>query len=121
MKRGAFRLLFVIATTLSFWSCLNSKDAALVEPLHGPAGAFAYTGYDGSGRPIVTGWLNIDLTDSDSITGEWQLQKIGNPQNIGPQFGSGVLIGGSYQNQLWIELNPQFADNNLQLIGTLRD
>jgi hypothetical protein len=121
MKNDAFRYLFVVTTTLSFWSCLNSQDAGLVGPPQGPAGAFAYTSYDESGTPIVTGWLNINLTDPDSITGEWHLQKIGNPENIGPQVGAGIFIGGSYQNQLWVELNPEFADNNLQLVGTLRD
>lgn len=121
MKRGAFRFLFVVATALTFWSCLNGNDAAFVGPPQGPAGAFAYTSFDESGTLIVTGWLNINLTDPDSITGEWHLQKIGNPENIGPQVGTGALIGGSYENQLWIELNPQFRDNNLQLVGTLRD
>jgi hypothetical protein len=44
---------------------------------------------------------------------------VGNPQDIGPQTGDGTLVGGFHNGKLWVELNPQFRDNNLQLTGTL--
>lgn len=44
-----------------------------------------------------------------------------NPQGIGPQVGSGELIGSIANERIRFELNPQYRDNNLQLIGTIED
>jgi hypothetical protein len=83
-----------------------------------PTGALQYTSYDSSGIPIVAGWLTMNFSDSATISGEWHFEPIDNPKNIGPQTGDGNLVGGVHNGQVWVELNPQFRDNNLQLSGT---
>lgn len=82
-------------------------------------GTFRYTGYDQAGTAIVEGWLRLEMQDAVTVSGRWQLQAIGNPQNIGPQVGSGNL-GGDLRNgqELTLNLNPQMADNNVFLAGT---
>ena len=57
--------------------------------------------------------------DTSRIIGGWHFEKIGNPQNIGPQVGDGELIGGKDNSRVWLELNPQYRDNNLQLVGNI--
>jgi len=75
--------------------------------------------YDTTGTAIVKGWLIINDIDSSNIIGKWEFKSIGNALDIGPQVGSGELIGGTLEDGIWVELNPQFRDNNLQLIGIL--
>ena len=83
-----------------------------------PAGAFTYKAFNSNGNLIINGWLKIEFIDSDKISGKWNFQKVGNPKDIGPHVGEGNLIGGRInQDSIWIELNPQFKDNNLQLHG----
>ena len=112
------KFIFIIFLSLmvSFVSC-NKKNGGLVEPV--PPGAYSYISYDANGTAIVKGWFTMIYEDSTEITGEWHFETIGNPQNIGPQFGNGELIGGIEQDRVWVELNPQFRDNNLQLTGTI--
>ena len=84
-----------------------------------PGGAYAYTSYDSGGVALVSGWCSISVSDSTAISGEWHFKPIGSPQRIGPQTGDGKLVGGINNDQVWIELNPQVRNNNLQLNGTL--
>jgi hypothetical protein len=69
---------------------------------------------------VVRGWITIGYEDSAHIAGDWKLDKIGDPRGIGPQSGTGKLVGSFYEGKLIIELNPEFRDNNLQLIGDLQ-
>ena len=86
---------------------------------YGCGQTFYYKSYDFKHHLIVQGRLEITFSDSDEISGTWNLQKLGNPQNIGPQSGTGELVGGLInKDSIWIELNPQFKDNNLQLRAT---
>ncbi len=84
-----------------------------------PRGAFAYTSYDTAGTALVTGWFTMNVSDAGTISGEWHFRTIGNPEHAGPQTGDGVLLGGFSEGKIWLELNPQYRDNNLQLCGTL--
>ena len=81
---------------------------------------YLYKSYDTTGAKIVEGWLTINYQDNMEITGRWDLVKVGNPANIGPQVGNGNLIGGLNSDKTWIELNPEYRDNNLQLLGTIQ-
>ncbi len=104
--------------SLSFYFC--DKDN-YINGIKIPAGAFAYTGYDSTGVKIVQGWIKIVFDDSTAISGEWELDKIGDPQNIGPQVGSGTLMGNLENNQLFLNLNPDYVDNNVFLICSYDD
>lgn len=100
-------------------SCEDNGSGMGVGPV--PSGAYRYASYDTNGVAVVRGWLTIMYQDSGHITGEWSLGKIGNPQGIGPQVGRGNLVGSFYEGKLLIELNPQFRDSNLQLVGKLEN
>ena len=59
------------------------------------------------------------VSDATRISGEWHFDPIGNPQKIGPHTGDGKLVGGINGEKVWIELNPEVRNNNLQLNGIL--
>lgn len=84
-----------------------------------PADAYTYTSYDSSGTALVRGWFTLITADSTTISGEWHLEPVGDPQRIGPQTGDGKLVGRIDGEKVSIELNPKVSNNNLQLIGTL--
>jgi len=82
-----------------------------------PDGTYNYTAYDSLGTIVAKGTLIFKFKDSTSVTGEWEIKKVGDPQNIGPQIGEGELIGDLTNEILWMELNPDFRDNNVFLQG----
>ncbi len=84
-----------------------------------PTGSYVYTSYDSLGSKIVQGWFTLIIADSTHISGEWHFTQVGGGNAIGPQVGDGKLVGGFRSALLWVELNPQFVDHNLQLVGTL--
>ncbi len=110
--------IYVLFLLLLATLCLDCKQTP-TESI--PDGVYTYTSYDSSQVALVNGWFSMNNSDSNAITGEWHFRPIGNPQNIGPQTGDGVLIGRIDSGRIWLELNPQFRDNNLQLDGTLEN
>ncbi len=112
------KLLFIVLLALlfSFASCDNESNS-LVGPT--PSGAYSYTSFDSLGMAIVRGWFTMIHEDSTKLIGNWSFQKIGNPQDVGPQVGAGKLVGGVDQDKIWVELNPQYRDHNLQLQGSI--
>ena len=83
-----------------------------------PAGVYEYTGYDSTGTAIVRGWLVLSLREKQRVDGDWRLEKIGEPGKIGPQIGKGRLEGGLSNETMWLDLRPQYRDNNIDLFGT---
>lgn len=81
---------------------------------------YRYTAYDSSHSKVARGWLFLKFKD-DMIKGEWEIEAVGSPQNIGPQTGNGNLKGGYGIDSIWVELQPQMCDNNLLLKGYLTD
>jgi hypothetical protein len=108
-----WRIVLMAAVIMLTYGC-----DSLVDP--SPSGSYWYNSFDSSGTLLVEGWFTMTVADSDSVAGEWHFKAVGTPQRIGPQTGDGTLIGGFRDSVLWIELQPQFRDNNLQLTGTLR-
>jgi hypothetical protein len=105
--------LLLLALALPLGNCDSILDPSA-------DGLFRYRAYDTTGTLVVQGWLTLALADSDSVSGEWHFSAVGTPQDIGPQTGDGRLIGGFNDTTLWIELQPQYRDNNLQLTGRLK-
>ena len=72
---------------------------------------------------ITLFWFGCKRASTDSIpNGAYaygSYDSIGSPQKIGPQTGDGKLVGGINGEKVWIELNPEVRNNNLQLNGTL--
>ncbi len=114
MKSILLGLLLLLG--LMAWTCM--KHDTSTNAVEAPRGSFSYTGFDSLGTAIVQGWFTLLIADSDHVSGEWHFRKTGLGNEIGPQIGDGNLVGGFFSGQLWVELNPQFRDNNLQLRGT---
>jgi hypothetical protein len=57
--------------------------------------------------------------DSVNVSGSWEFQKIGEPQQIGPQVGRGELRGVVDAERISIDLNPDYRDNNVILNGVV--
>jgi hypothetical protein len=109
--------LFLSACKDNVVGNLTDKDPNTTEAVL--EGNYNYTAYDSLGSIAAEGTLTFEMKDSLSITGEWEIKKVENPQNIGPQVGKGELVGGLNDGTLWIELNPDFRDNNVFLQGKL--
>jgi hypothetical protein len=80
-------------------------------------GNYDYIAYDSLGTVVAEGMLYFEFKDSTNITGEWEIKKVGDPQNIGPQIGSGKLVGGFSNETFWVALNPDVVDNSVFLQG----
>lgn len=84
-----------------------------------PSGSYTYRAFDSAENQIVTGWMTINFDLENNIRGEWHFTSIGNPQNIGPHTGNGQLEGSRDNGVIWINLNPDWADNNVFLKDTV--
>lgn len=79
---------------------------------------YQYEGFDVQGRRVVRGVMTIMTGDSMEVSGEWRFYATGDPSRIGPQVGSGKLVGAVVANKIWLNLNPRYVDNNVFLTGT---
>jgi hypothetical protein len=84
------------------------------------AGTFAYAAFDGSGRPVLEGTLVLTPQPSLGVTGTWTIGWSAGADTtalVGPQVGSGDLVGVFAGGQITLDLNPGFADNDVGLSG----
>jgi hypothetical protein len=110
-------LVIILSFTIIILVCcdlLSNNDEDCI-----PSGAYSYIAYDSLETIIVTGWFTMEFQDSTTIEGEWHFKKIGNPENIGPQVGDGELFGQKDDSIIYIDLNPQYRDNNVLLVGEI--
>ncbi len=107
-------LIFAASLLLVGLACKGNSPLSTIVP---PEGAYTYSSYDPAGTQVTSGYLLIVVQDSNHVGGIWQIQKIGNAEDIGPQFGSGTLRGHFSQGKLVVGLNQNFVDNNVFLIG----
>ena len=84
---------------------------------HPPKGAFLYRGYDSAGKHIIRGWLSMNADGTGFVDGAWCLDRIGAPENIGPQIGLGRLRGRIEGARISLNLNPGFMDFHVSLTG----
>ncbi len=112
------RLAVVVPLILTgLWSSGCEKEDATVNSGPPPGVSYGYTSYDSSGTIIAQGWFTLVTTDSPRVSGEWHFVQLAGGSGIGPQVGDGILAGEFRDGHLWVELNPQFRDNNLELAG----
>lgn len=122
----------VAAAMLAFlaWGCVSDlaeavgpytsrEDDLNNDQIYARKVRYRYSGYDREGGQIVKGFITIVHGDSTTITGDWQLEATGDPKGIGPQVGSGKLVGDVDGDQIWIGLNPDYIDNNVFLAGRI--
>ena len=121
-------MLFVgCAATLGLlaWHCADDPAGVSAEDLvallkDGRTQGYAYSALDTSGTELVRGVLFVTMEDSTRLSGFWDLTATGNGQgSIGPQIGSGTLEGFREGAEIQINLNPDYADNNVFLLGTM--
>ena len=110
-----FTYLMVFTLGFQLLDCSKSKTAPAPKPF--PVADYQYTGYDKNHVKIVEGTLSVASIAAGEIRGTWSLRKIGDPQAIGPQVGSGEFVGQLDEGQANINLNPNMADNNVNLSG----
>ena len=118
---------YLIILTLSCYVLACSLPKAIEQTKPFPVGDYQYTGYDKSRGKIVEGRLSITSVESKriqsgvmiQIKGNWQLSKVGHQEKIGPQVGSGELIGSITEGEINIDLNPNISDSNVILKGKI--
>ena len=110
-------MLILILSFIFVFSC--EKDKSIIES--GPTGSYSYTSFDTLGTVLVTGWFKFEFIDTLQIEGSWHLERFGIQDNIGPQVGNGELAGTVNNSSISINLNPQIADNNVFLDGTIKN
>ncbi len=98
-------------------SCEQNVSETSLTPV--PEGAYRYTAYNEKGTLAVKGWLTIEFDDLHQLHGEWHSVEVGDASRMGPQVGDGRLVGSIEDGQIWIELNPEYRDNNVSLTGSL--
>ncbi len=108
-KKSIFTVLYLCL--LFFIACDDNSVGTLTD------GVYNYVAYDSLGVIVAKGTLTIKFKDSTNVTGEWEIKKVGDPQNIGPQTGSGELEGTFNDGVLALGLNPGYVDNNVFLEG----
>lgn len=124
--RTTLSVLSLMALGLLAWSCADEGDAPLtpgaaLKLFRGEEAAYDYTARDSSAE-VVRGILWIAVDDSGRIAGRWQLEQVRPTSSpIGPQTGEGELVGMIEEAEFWINLNPEYADNNVFLVGTSGD
>ncbi|MBN2426633.1 MAG: hypothetical protein JXR46_12295 [Calditrichaceae bacterium] len=89
MKNHLKYILFLVIVILS--DC--EKDGSSIEYKIIPSGNYSYQSYDSLDILIVNGLLQLKLLDSINIEGTWKFNRIKNSDNIGPQYGTGKLLG----------------------------
>ena len=115
MKRQVLLILFMIAIIFAF-TCSEGP------PTSSSTNVYKYTGYNAAGNKIISGLLTIEQDTAFVVTGTWKFEPIGNCDNVGPQLGEGNCIGSLDSGKtLWLNLNPDMADNNVILAGNFEN
>jgi hypothetical protein len=81
-------------------------------------GRLRYTGHSPAGTPVLTGGLELAFPDDSTVTGTWAiawLPEVDTTLPVGPQVGSGTLVGRRSGDTLQLQMNPEMADNNVSL------
>lgn len=79
-----------------------------------PTGVYEYVARDTNGAVVATGRLLVDSSDS----GVWKIEQVASNNDVGPQVGSGTLSIQVSHDEIYIDLNPGWADHNVVLKGT---
>lgn len=84
------------------------------------AGGFEYSAFIVPGQPILQGRINLEFPDDSTVTGTWTIAWADGADTtleVGPQVGIGRLVGTRHADTIVIQLNPDFADNNVGLLA----
>lgn len=96
-------------------------SGAVADPCSdGDAPCYFYEADSDIASPAVQGYLVVRLLEPDSdgvqlATGTWQLERMGEGE-VGPQVGSGLLIGAVRGERVSLTLNPD-TEAAVELVG----
>lgn len=85
---------------------------------------YQYIAYYGKSlRVCAEGTINFNNSVDDTIGGNWKIDAVDTftESNIGPQIGEGLFKGKIHNGKFSIDLNPNWRDNNINLIGGFQD
>ena len=85
------------------------------------AGIWSYRAQNAEGKTVAEGTLTLNRDEASLLSGTWHINPVGETLDIGPQIGDGRLEG--YVDQggtVHINMNPDYADNNVTLAGTVQ-
>lgn len=105
-----------VATILLCSACSGSPSA----PAAQRAGGFEYHAFVTPGHEVLKGTIDFEFSDDSVVTGTWSIawaMGADTTLEVGPQVGSGPLVGSRYGDTMRIQLNPDFADNNVGLVA----
>ncbi|MGD8307704.1 MAG: hypothetical protein PVF17_13685 [Ignavibacteria bacterium] len=85
-----------------------------------PYGNLQYRSYNFRGDLVGEGTLYISQSDSNSVTGNWNIRKVRDCNTCGTaQFGSGFLTGYIENDVMYINLNPDEIEVDTYLTGSV--
>lgn len=107
------RLTRSLLCAVVFAAC---SDGTAPAPTGDPSGAYTYLARVGF-LAVVEGRVDLLVADDSSVTGTWKLQRVlpNTGIEVGPQVGTGTLLGRRTDTGIWLDLNPGWADNNVFL------
>jgi hypothetical protein len=117
--------LMILTFSCYILACSTPKTTEPVKQF--PIGDYQYVGSDEKGNRVVEGRVSITSVAqvrigsevTTQIKGNWQLKRTGGQEKIGPQEGAGDLIGSIIKGEIFINLNPNIDDANVNLRGTI--
>jgi hypothetical protein len=80
---------------------------------------FNYKGFDTNGNLLVSGVITLRLDGTTKVTGDWTLQVLDKSRSkeMGPQDGSGKILGQLKGDRIFLNLNPGVFGDNVYLDG----
>jgi len=87
----------------------------------GPAGnTYNYRAYDQSNKLVVIGDLVFHQLDTVHVKGSWHMLNVNGAEMTGISEAFGKFEGQLEADSLYIDLNPQWRDNNVILLGQFK-
>ncbi len=82
---------------------------------------YNYRAYDQSDRLVVVGDLVFHQLDTVHVKGAWQMLNVNGAEMTGISEAFGRFEGQLKADSLYIDLNPQWRDNNVILYGQFKN
>ena len=102
------RLCVILSLIFSF-SCEDKENSNVT---------YKYTAFFAKSLVIcASGFMEMIIDTDSTITGSWDISAADgfSEKEIGPQIGTGKLVGSIKAGKIFINLNPGWADNNIYL------
>jgi len=109
------RMRLTLLPLAALLACFNATDTKAGELR---IGSFHYTARSTAGRPLLVGRITLTEAADSTVTGTWEIRwgpGADTTTLVGPQVGSGTLLGRRDGSVLLLDLNPGNADHNVIL------